>query len=186
MRQTGILILIISLFSLRLCAQSVEAGTRIINSKDANEKIVTQTKRIYKGVVQTWSDKVTNAKVYQRFKVAKADYAVTNLTWLVACNWDETEGVLPTTATGCAAYQEEGDSSDKGQWRVPTQRELALIWVLRGGLGDGYTALDAAGNYCSATGVSSSDTFYYLKADGTIDSDLKSEAKYVVRCIRDL
>lgn len=182
MRKIGVLI-IICFFSLRLCAQNVEAGTRIINSKDANEKIVTQTKRVYKGVVQTWSDRVTNAKVYQRFKVAKEDVAGTNLTWFEACNWDGAEGVLPTTTTGCASYSEE--SNDKGQWRVPTQRELALIWVLRGTLSDSYVALDAAGLYCSATGASLGN-FYYLKADGAIDSDLKSEAKYIVRCIRDL
>lgn len=185
MKQIGILI-IVSLFSLKLCAQSVETGTRIINSKEAEPKIVTSTKRIYKGVVQTWSDRTTNAKVYQRFKVAKADYAMSDLNWFTVCNWDGTEGVLPATASGCATYTEEADDADKGQWRVPTQRELALIWIFRETLGDGFAALDAGKIYCSATSAVSLDSFYYLKADGTIDADLKSSAKYVVRCIRDL
>lgn len=177
--------MIISLFPLFLCAQSVEPDTRIIHSKDANEKIVTRTKRVYKGIVQTWSDRATNAKVYQRFQVAKAD-AGSALTWFEACNWEGVEGTLPATPTGCAAYS-EGDS-DQGAWRVPTQKELALIWVLQGALKDDYAALGTSSIYCSATSaLSSGDTsFYYLKSDGTIDTDQKSETTYTIRCIRDL
>lgn len=173
-----------------LSAQSVEAGTRIINSKGANERLVTSTKRVYKGKVQTWSDKSTNSKLYQHFEVAADDASGNTLTWLEACNWETQEGTLPAIATGCAAYSEAGSDSEKGKWRVPTQRELMLIWVYEKALssqsGNGYTPLSGTQNYCSATQAPTPGSIFCLKANGTMESNSKTKPVYTVRCIRDL
>lgn len=92
-----------------------------------------------------------NSRVAFRFIVAPEDApvsaadATTMMTWLQACGSGSSNDIVPKAAfsdpksTGCAAYKHGGR-----KWRVPTQRELQLMWVLRDGIKYAYTGVSGA------------------------------------------
>lgn len=73
-----------------------------------------------------------------RFRVAKQDAVVNNVTgslsgsWVLASGWSDananTTPLVPIS--GCAAYEEDGTG-----WRVPSELEMRLILLLGGGIG---------------------------------------------------
>lgn len=93
-----------------------------------------------------------NSRVAFRFIVAPEDAPVSAadatkmMTWLQACGSDGGSlDIVPKVAfsglvaTGCAAYNHGGR-----KWRIPTQRELQLMWVLRDGIRYAYTGVSGA------------------------------------------
>ena len=92
--------------------------------------------------------------------------------------------VWSNALTGCGAYKQSGTSA--GNWRLPTQRELMLIWVMqkKGQL----TGLSLAGDvYWSSTIYSNATTSAWniLFGDNGITSKISVNYGYSVRCVRD-
>ena len=116
------------------------------------------------------TEKDTENAVSARFEVASAD-----LSGLMA--WD-------TAQSGCASYSQSGASA--GNWRLPTQRELMLIWVMymRGEL-TGLSFID--GQYWSNTTYSTYYlTYYWVVRLGTGEvKTLNYTKKGYARCVRD-
>ena len=118
-----------------------------------------------------------NNRLTAKFEVAAKDIAVTSSSTFT----------LQETVSRCASYSES--SGDAGTWRVPTIRELRLIYALR----DELDNLPNAGSYWSYTTVSSdSNKAWGVRFDnstirGSIASFEKSTYNFVRgRCIRDL
>ena len=91
-----------------------------------------------------------NAKVSPRFALAPEDvpcsYIDSNsgpvvnamrVNWMVASGWEDESGDFNTNPsadlqdTGCYAYRGPDGNDTPGTWRLPTQREFMLIWILR-------------------------------------------------------
>lgn len=108
--------------------------------------------------------------VSARFEVASADLSEKK-------NWADAK-------SGCASYTQTGTSA--GDWRLPTQRELMLMWVMKsqGRL----TGLSWAGDYYWASTEDNSakiDAWYVDFSDGYTFSMGKINNSRYVRCVRD-
>ena len=71
----------------------------------------------------------------QMFMVAKADAkgkggSATSITWYEASGTTHAT-YNPNGYSACAQYSEASDQSDKGTWRLPTVRELRLIYDMK-------------------------------------------------------
>ena len=132
-----------------------------------------------------------NQTLSPRFAVAKTD--IINVNWATACGWKSTAntssgaGIVATPATGCQAYSELG--APAGTWRVPTQRELYLIYLTRKELISNLTGfidflLDGT-TYWSSTMYSASDAWSMDFAQGNMSNRTKTGSGRV-RCVRDL
>lgn len=80
-----------------------------------------------------------NKKISVNFIIAPIDISGPDgavLTWAEAAGWhknaNNTSYKTPATATetGCSQYQGKDGKDEKGTWRLPTQRELILMWIL--------------------------------------------------------
>ena len=137
-----------------------------------------------------------NRTVSPRFAVAKADYVVVLnplVTWAAACGWtsaanaSSASGVLAAPATGCQAYSELG--APAGTWRVPTQREMMIIYLVRKELVLNLTGfidflLDGTQYWSSSTNAAG-EAWAMDFATGVMYNRSKT-ATYRVRCIRDI
>ena len=128
-----------------------------------------------------------NAKVSRKFIVAPKD--ARTMSWAAASGWDaaangDTNGNTGTASSGCASYSVNG--LGVGSWRLPTQRELMIIYAHKGQLEKvGSFAKFSSSDYLSATEDSSSNS---LIADFS-NSYVRAYPKAVrsnVRCIYDL
>ena len=83
----------------------------------------------------------------------------------------------------CEAYSEESDLSDMGLWRIPTVRELNLIYRKRDALSVGFTASD----YWSQTkGIASNLSWAQNFGNGQIaQQQMYLTYKAYIRCVRD-
>lgn len=136
-----------------------------------------------------------NAKVSPKFILAKVD-CVYNLnplmTWAVASGWttaansSSNAGTVASPATGCQGYSEIG--YPVGNWRLPTQREMLLIYLVRkemlslSGFVD--FLLNGTQYWCS-TSNSASEAWAMDMATGIMYNRSKT-ATYRVRCVRDI
>lgn len=112
------------------------------------------------------STEVANNTVYVRFAVANSDNRFESSSWEPAF----------TVCSGISG----------GQWRLPTQRELMLIWVLKGELGkrtSEFTPLSGA--YWSATQNDTKFSWSENFDTGMADYNDKID-NLSVRCIREL
>ena len=127
----------------------------------------------------------TNNRFAAKFEVATSD-AVGKNGSSATMTWYEASGTTDATYnpdgySACASYSQDG----KTGWRLPTIRELRLIYALRSELTS--ANLPSSSFYWSATGYSS----YSLNAwnasftGGRTGSNIKSNG-YPVRCVRDL
>ena len=89
--------------------------------------------------------------------------------------------------TGCNAYSEKGDSSDKGTWRLPTAREAAIMSIYSDALGlvdmsECWTQTDANGATNRATHVryKYTNTTLYLHNDKSYKTNTLR-----ARCVRE-
>lgn len=121
--------------------------------------------RVASGYDGTW-----NAKMSPQFQVMRADLNSTQ-PWVAAY-------------TACKGYSGEGGIA--GQWRLPTQRELMMIWVLHPQLLNkgSFTAFDTI-VYWSCTEYHNSAAWYVTFNIGGMTSSAKAYDTSV-RCVRDL
>lgn len=136
-----------------------------------------------------------NRTVSPRFIVAKTD--IIGVTWAGASGWTTAfnsangTGVAASPATGCNAYAEALLNADAGTWRVPTQRELYLIYVARKDLlslnilGFNDFILDGT-NYWSSTTNSPTDAWAMDIAAGIMYNRAKTTNTFRVRCVKDI
>ena len=106
-----------------------------------------------------------------RFEVASKDAVVTGVVW------DDAVSV-------CAGYSQDSGGKDKGSWRLPTIRELKLIYALQYEL-----TVGSFSSYWSATAPSHhTKTIWYVSFDnGKEDCNWdKAYGGLHVRCVRDL
>ena len=125
----------------------------------------------------------------QKFMVAKADAkgkggSATSITWYEASGrTDATNN--PNGYSACAQYSEASDQSDKGTWRLPTQRELILIYDMQAEL----AVVIPTKKYWSATEYSASKNMafcvYFSSGTANIPNGWSMKDNRV-RCVRDL
>jgi hypothetical protein len=111
-----------------------------------------------------------NEKVFQKLEIALTDLGTTD--WVAALN-------------GCRAPSYNG-----GGWRLPTQRELMMIWIFSDALKDvlpavGGTFLSSADYYWSATERSDLVAWVVDFAGYTTVNSSKKNL-YRVRCVREI
>lgn len=129
---------------------------------------------------------IANDKVPFRFIIAPADGSVTS--WAVAGGFDtsansnlESDGVA--VKTGCANYKTGEFSSG---WRLPTQREMMIIWLFREGINTVYNSAQLSGRYWSATEKDENKAWYMDFNDTAPGSNAELKTNtYKFRCVRD-
>ncbi|MBP3527209.1 MAG: fimbrillin family protein, partial [Alistipes sp.] len=104
--------------------------------------------------------------------------------------WFEASGTTDATYnsdgySACAQYSEETDQSDKGSWRLPTIRELKLIYVYRNSIANSFIT---GRGYYSATRKSDSNNHawydYFSYSSDTVYT-CPADDRHYVRCVRD-
>ena len=129
---------------------------------------------------------IANDKVPFRFIIALNDGSATS--WAAAVGFNtsansnlEPDGVVATS--GCASYS---TTEFPGGWRLPTQREMMLMWLFREGINAVYNAAQLSGQYWSATENTETKAWYMdfnATAPGS-NAELKT-SNYKFRCVRD-
>lgn len=133
-----------------------------------------------------------NDKVPYRFIIAPADGS-DNLTWTEAMGLKQNSasgnlnpgGEPMNPAKGCAAY--ETPEFPKGSWRLPTQREMMLMWLFRTGINATYTNGQLTqSDYWTATEANGLDAWFMSVSDTNpqMVTGLKNASKKY-RCVRD-
>ena len=121
--------------------------------------------------------------------VAKADAkgkggSATSITWYEASGTTHATH-NPNGYSACAQYSEASDQSDKGTWRLPTQRELILIYDMQAEL----AVVIPAKTHCSATEYSVSKNMAFCVSFSTgFANNVNgwSMKDNLTRCVRDL
>lgn len=162
------------------------------------------------------SDSYLRTKVYKRLQIAtfdckadgtKRDQSYALMSWYTAVGLDAKYATASADGqqqgqvkTGCAAYYEQNEG-EKGSWRVPTIRELVLMWVLSGkdaSTGDFKGPLAKAlgismlkdEKYWSSSEVIISDTYllsvYLDFVDGFAENPNRNGPQYSLRCVREV
>lgn len=147
---------------------SAEASTR---RTQMNQQTPSNTTFLGVGESVSGHNGTWNAKMSIKFQVMRANHTVGTTDWTTAYNQ-------------CKSYNGEGGGA--GQWRLPTQRELMMIWILHPQLiGKGsFTAFDASNNW-SATEYNATDAWTVGFFTGSVYNYDKTNSFYV-RCVRDL
>lgn len=140
----------------------------------------------------------TNTKLPKRMQVAKVDCKLngttgaSTMTWAEAVGWTTTSNSASTTvvaspATGCNAYYENTDASDKGTWRIPTQKELYIILLINPELkaNASYTPLQI-NQYWMSTPFGSTAAWYMGVYNYMFGPSSGKTSLHYVRCIKDL
>ena len=158
-----------------------------------------------------------NQKVSRKFAVAPNDIDANGvaqptghtatMTWAQAAGWfcgtgEEKPPLKPWEAganieitgesepadTGCAMYRGRSGTDPKGSWRLPTQRELMIIYSLHGQFAKtttaGFVAFSSS-NYWSAAEYYGSNSWYVNFLGGVVTSYNKTNG-FRARCVRDL
>ena len=182
------------MFPAGLIAQKVykDASNRVIlDSSATGEGIglpagaVTSTKK-YVGVNSapasgTWLDQATNqstgsinATVYQKLEIATKDLGTSGL------------GSGTMTMTWQNAYNACKGLSPANTWRLPTQRELMLIWIFKDAI-ESFTEITNfdTGYYWSSTENTADLAWYVSFSNGRMSNGYKT-GSYRVRCVREL
>lgn len=172
----------------------VETLTGIINNTGFKSTSLRSTP-VTKPTPVHLSTDALNRSVAPRFVVAKTDCIVvlnSLFTWAAACGWTTTSntsssGNIASPATGCHAYSEVGAGA--GTWRLPTQRELMIIYLMRKELLislAGFVDFVTDGTpYWSSSSNSTVEAWSMSFSDGVMYNRAKTST-YKVRCIRDL
>lgn len=142
-----------------------------------------------------------NFKVSPKFAIADQDVLTFNSQtgeFQSTAHWMEASGFEDFSADdnlnetgipvdrGCAAYQGPEGADAKGSWRLPTARELTLIWTLTDKLAAlGYTPL-ANQYYYWAASEATKDRAYILQYPSGSFIDVPKWNKGRLRCIKDL
>lgn len=136
-----------------------------------------------------------NDKIPMRFIVAPTDLSA--LTWMQAEGGtgggnDLNADFAGPQNTGCRLYGSAGQPGAGRKWRVPTQRELQLMWMFRVPVGVIYpsapmeTATAVTKNYWSSTEKDAGNAWFFdfKKDEPSCSWQTKSTPAYV-RCVSD-
>ena len=108
-----------------------------------------------------------NATLYYKLEIAPSDYSAGS-DWVTAYN-------------GCKGATINGTTG----WRLPTQRELMLIWVFKAAIEDLGGSTFGVSNYWSATEYNTTYSWGVNFSLGTTDLGTK-DTNRAVRCTREL
>lgn len=129
----------------------------------------------------------TNDKVPFRFIIAPTEG--TGLTWAGAMGFNVSDNntLTPdgtTATTGCASYSTTEFPSG---WRLPTQREMMIMWLFQDGINTIYNAAQLSGQYWSATEDSATKAWYldFNPVAPASNSISKTSTNNKFRCVRD-
>lgn len=175
----------------------VETSSLIINNTKFNAAGVRTAPLSIPTPAQGYNS-TTNTKLPKRMQVAKVDCKLSGttgastMTWAEAVGWTTVANSTSTTvaaspATGCNAYSENPDASDKGTWRIPTQKELYIILLMNPELAanSSYTPLQI-NQYWMSTPFGSGAAWYMLVYNYMFGPSSGKTALYYVRCIKEL
>lgn len=173
-----------------LTSPYVETLTGIINNTGFKSASLRSTPISRPVPVHQYSD-AANQTVSPRFAIAKTDLVGINWAtangWTSAANSSSGTGTVASPATGCQAYFELG--APAGTWRVPTQRELYLIYTVRKELVTNLVGfvdfLTDGTQYWSSTTNSATEAWTMDFSVGAMMNRTKT-TQYRVRCVRDL
>lgn len=138
-----------------------------------------------------------NDRIPFRFIVATEDVGNNNKNWMTMQGVDDggqndSPDFATTANTGCRWYGTEGAPGAGRKWRVPTQRELQLMWMFRKPIGLIYTAkpmeeLGKTKRYWASTEKGADQAWFFDFAQGMpyCDTQAKSTANGMVRCVSD-
>lgn len=169
----------------------VEAASNIINNTQFNTESLQQTHIGYPTPIHLNTD-AANKTISPRFVVAQADCRVngtsgsTLMNWTEASSWTSASatsnatGTLASPATGCHAYSEGAYGA--GTWRLPTMREMEVIYLMRAELPYPLNATQ----YWTATVNSSASYAYLLNGPNYTNGTNLKTITLNVRCIHDL
>ena len=118
-----------------------------------------------------------NATVYQKLEIAPQDLGTNGLgSGAMTMYWTE-------AFNGC-----KGMAYDGGNWRLPTQRELTLIWIFMPAIDSLLsTAVFFTSTYWSATESAAHNAWVlYVSYAGLTGSNGKTNFSNRVRCVREL
>ena len=145
--------------------------------------------KTFRHVETQWDSNVSGYNLFgSAFRVAASDAAGKSGT-SPAMSWYEAAGVWsgdanPEVYDACGSYSEERDESDKGTWRLPSMRELKLIYDRRSEL-TGVARLSES-CYWSATADGNDRAWSMIAYLGLTEAYPYSEMRNNhVRCIRD-
>lgn len=142
-----------------------------------------------------------NSKLPFRILIAPTD-VIGTLTWSEAMGFDaqnnNNQDAVPTGNSkqgGCSTYVPPPGENFPGyagvkQWRLPTQRELQLMWLLHDAIDQAflpkYSKRDKlSGTYWTST-EQNAGTAWYVNFDGPIYSGKSPKTtQYKVRCVKD-
>lgn len=138
-----------------------------------------------------------NDRIPFRFIVASEDVGNNDKNWMAVQGvndggQDDNPDFATTVNTGCRWYGTAGAPGSGRTWRVPTQRELQLMWMFREAIGAIYSTkpMEEAGKtkrYWSSTEKGATDACFFDFASGKpyCDTQAKSTANGMVRCVSD-
>ena len=138
-----------------------------------------------------------NDRIPFRFIVASEDVGNNDENWMAVQGVNDggqnEEPDFTTTAnTGCRWYGTAGAPGEGRKWRVPTQRELQLMWMFREAIGAIYKdkPMEETGRtkrYWSSTEKGATDAWLFDFTPGKpyCDIQAKSTANGMVRCVSD-
>lgn len=138
-----------------------------------------------------------NDRIPFRFIVAPADVGDNNQNWMTvqgvnSGGQDENPTFSVTANTGCRKYGDVGQPGAGRKWRVPTQRELQLMWMFREPIGLIYKdkPMEESGKtkrYWTSTEKGTNQAWFFDFTPGIpyCDTKLKSTANGMVRCVSD-
>ncbi|MCS2333701.1 DUF1566 domain-containing protein [Bacteroides sp. BFG-606] len=138
-----------------------------------------------------------NDRIPFRFIVAPEDVGNNDENWMVAQGVniggkDELPDFSKIADTGCRLYGKSGQPGAGRNWRVPTQRELQLMWMFRETIGVIYNTkpMEEAGKakrYWTSTEKGATDAWFFDFTPGKphCDTQAKTTATGMVRCVSD-
>lgn len=138
-----------------------------------------------------------NDRIPLRFIVATEDVMNNNADWGVVQGVNsglsnDEPNFTNTLNTGCRKYGTAGQPGEGRTWRVPTQRELQLMWMFREPIGLIYkdNPMEEANKkkkYWSATEKGRDQAWFFVFAPGmpSCNTQNKTMASGMVRCVSD-
>lgn len=142
-----------------------------------------------------------NTKVSPKFAIANHDVLTLNnqtgeyqdkAHWMEASGWEDISADNNLNESGdavlrgCAAYRGPDGTDSRGSWRLPTARELTLVWSLMSKLEAlGFSLNPNYGYYWSSSESTAAKAYVLVHPGGSlIDPDKWNKGR--LRCVRDL
>lgn len=138
-----------------------------------------------------------NDRIPFRFIVATEDIGDNDANWMTVQGvndggQNQSSDFATTANTGCRWYGASGAPGAGRKWRVPTQRELQLMWVFREAIGVIYKdkqmeETNKTKRYWTSTEKGATDAWFFDFTPGipNCDTQAKSTANGMVRCVSD-